>query len=116
MLEDKNQKRTKLSDLGEFGLIEHLTKHFTINQKSTLKSIGDDAAVLDFGDKKTIVSTDLLVEGIHFGIHLSIETMFRGIAVPTFPDGGRPVLDLKAPARILFVQQDFVRQIGATDF
>lgn len=68
MLEDKNQKRTKLSDLGEFGLIEHLTKHFTINQKSTLKSIGDDAAVLDFGDKKTVISTDLLVEGVHFDL------------------------------------------------
>ncbi len=68
MLEDKNTSRTSLSDLGEFKLIEHLTKNFEIKQKSTLKGIGDDAAVLDFGDKKVVVSTDLLVEGVHFDL------------------------------------------------
>ena len=68
MLEDKNQSRTSLSQLGEFGLIEHLTKNFTVSQKSTLKSIGDDAAVLNFGDKKAVISTDLLVEGVHFDL------------------------------------------------
>lgn len=68
MLEDKNQPRTSLSELGEFGLIEHLTKNFGINQKSTLKSIGDDGAVLDFKGKKTVVSTDLLIEGVHFDL------------------------------------------------
>ena len=68
MLEDKNQSRTSLAQLGEFGLIEHLTKNFTITHESTLKSIGDDAAVLDFGDKKAVVSTDLLVEGVHFDL------------------------------------------------
>lgn len=68
MLEDKNQKRTSIASLGEFGLIEHLTKHFKINQESTLKSIGDDAAVLDFKDKKAVISTDLLVEGVHFDL------------------------------------------------
>jgi thiamine-monophosphate kinase len=68
MLENKNNNKTSLSDLGEFGLIEHLTKHFKINQESTLKSIGDDAAVLDFKDKKVVVSTDLLVEGVHFDL------------------------------------------------
>ena len=68
MLEDKNTKRTSLEQLGEFGLIDHLTKHFTINHISTLKGIGDDAAVLDFKNKKTIVSTDLLIEGIHFDL------------------------------------------------
>ena len=68
MLENKNNDRTSLSDLGEFGLIEHLTKHFKINQESTLKSIGDDSAVLDFKDKKVVVSTDLLVEGVHFDL------------------------------------------------
>ena len=54
MLENKDQSRTSLSQLGEFGLIEHLTKNFTISQESTLKSIGDDAAVLNFGDKKRL--------------------------------------------------------------
>jgi hypothetical protein len=61
MLEDKTPQRTSLSQLGEFGLIEHLTKNFDVKQSSTLKSIGDDAAVLDFKDKKAIVSTDLLI-------------------------------------------------------
>lgn len=68
MIEDKNQQRTQLSDLGEFGLIDHLTKNFKINHKSTVKSIGDDAAVLDFKDKKIVVTTDLLVEGVHFDL------------------------------------------------
>ena len=68
MLEDKNQKKTSVSELGEFGLIEHLTKNITINQESTIRSIGDDAAVLDFSDKKVIVSTDLLIEGVHFDL------------------------------------------------
>ena len=68
MLEDKNQKKTSVSELGEFGLIEHLTKNITINQESTIRSIGDDAAVLDFSHKKVIVSTDLLIEGVHFDL------------------------------------------------
>lgn len=68
MLEDKNQKKTSLAELGEFGLIEHLTKNITINQESTIRSVGDDGAVLDFSDKKVIVSTDLLIEGVHFDL------------------------------------------------
>ncbi|MDG1731009.1 MAG: thiamine-phosphate kinase [Algibacter sp.] len=68
MIEDKNQQRTQLSDLGEFGLIEHLTKNFKVKQKSTIKSIGDDAAVLNFENKKVVVTTDLLVEGVHFDL------------------------------------------------
>jgi len=68
MIEDKNQQRTSLEALGEFGLIEHLTKHFKIKQKSTVKGIGDDAAVLDFKSKKIVVTTDLLVEQVHFDL------------------------------------------------
>lgn len=68
MLEDKNQSRTSLSELGEFGLINHITKHFKISQKSTIKGIGDDAAVLDASELQTIVTTDLLVEGVHFDL------------------------------------------------
>src|SRR5690606_37344566 len=68
MIEDKNQQRTLLSHLGEFALIEHLTKDFKINHTSTKKGIGDDAAVLDFKDKKVVISTDLLVESVHFDL------------------------------------------------
>lgn len=68
MLEDKNPQRTPVSQLGEFGLIDHLTKSFDIKHSSTLKGIGDDSAVLDFKDKKVVVSTDLLVEGVHFDL------------------------------------------------
>ncbi len=68
MIEDKNPQRTSIAQLGEFGLIDHLTKNFEITQPSTLKGIGDDAAVLDFKDKKVVVSTDLLIEGVHFDL------------------------------------------------
>src|SRR5690554_1202351 len=63
-----NKDRTNLEELGEFGLIDHLTKAIQLEQKSTLKGIGDDAAVLDFKDMKTLVSTDLLLEGVHFDL------------------------------------------------
>ena len=68
MIEDKNQQRTALSELGEFKLIEHLTKHFKIKHKSTLKGIGDDAAVLEFAAKRMVITTDFLIEGIHFDL------------------------------------------------
>ncbi len=68
MLEDKKQESTSLEKLGEFGLIDHLTNSFTIDQKSTIKGIGDDAAVLSFDNKKTVVTTDLLIEGVHFDL------------------------------------------------
>lgn len=68
MIEDKSPQRTSISQLGEFGLISHLTKNFEINQPSTLKGIGDDAAVLDFKDKKVLISTDLMIEGVHFDL------------------------------------------------
>ncbi len=68
MLENKDQQRTSLGDLGEFGLIDHLTKHFDITHQSTIKGIGDDAAVLAFPDEQIVVTTDLLVEGVHFDL------------------------------------------------
>ena len=63
-----NKEKTGIEKLGEFGLIDHLTRHIKISRKSTLKSIGDDAAVLEFKEKKVLVSTDLLLEGIHFDL------------------------------------------------
>ena len=68
MLKDKGEQRTSLASLGEFGLIDHLTANFKMTQPSTVKGIGDDAAVLDFKSKKVVVSTDLLIEGVHFDL------------------------------------------------
>ncbi|RSC95599.1 thiamine-phosphate kinase [Tenacibaculum singaporense] len=68
MLEDKNQERTSLAELGEFGLINHLTKHFKMYHSSTVKGVGDDAAVINASGKETVITTDLLVEGIHFDL------------------------------------------------
>jgi thiamine-monophosphate kinase len=64
----ENTEKTGIENLGEFGLINHLTKNIKITQKSTVKGVGDDAAVLDFKDKKVLVSTDMLLEGIHFDL------------------------------------------------
>ncbi len=64
-----NPNRTDVNELGEFGLIDHLTKNFDPKLASTIKGVGDDAAVLDYGgDMLTLVSTDMLVEGIHFDL------------------------------------------------
>ncbi len=63
-----NTSRNELSALGEFGLIDHITKHFEINHASTIKGVGDDAAILDYGNEQTVISTDLLLEGIHFDL------------------------------------------------
>ena len=68
MIEDKNISKTNLKDLGEFKLIEKLTENFKNINSSTQMGIGDDAAVLSFTKKKVVVSTDLLVEGVHFNL------------------------------------------------
>jgi thiamine-monophosphate kinase len=68
MLNDKNQQRTSLAKLGEFGLIDHLTKNFVVKHKSTIKGIGDDAAVLEIKSKQIVVTTDLLIENVHFDL------------------------------------------------
>lgn len=64
----ENIERTDISSLGEFGLINHLTKNIKLTRSSTIKGAGDDAAVLDFSGKKMLISTDLLLEGIHFDL------------------------------------------------
>jgi len=68
MLENKNETRSSLSDLGEFKLIEHLTQDATQKHKSTIKGVGDDCAVLEYKNKQTLVTTDLLIEGVHFDL------------------------------------------------
>lgn len=62
------QKRTEIASLGEFGLIQRLTQHNKTRHSSTYKSIGDDAAVIDYQGLMTVVSTDMLIEGIHFDL------------------------------------------------
>src|ERR1700710_1144212 len=64
----ENSERQSIDQIGEFGLISYLTKNIKLTQKSTIKGVGDDAAVLDFAGKKTLISTDLLLEGIHFDL------------------------------------------------
>lgn len=64
----ESEKRTEISDLGEFGLIDHLNEKVIIKNSSTLKGIGDDAAVIEAGDMVKVVTTDLLVEGVHFDL------------------------------------------------
>lgn len=64
----ENTGRTELSSLGEFGLIKHLTQFIEISNEGTVKGIGDDAAILDFSDNQVVVSTDMLVEGVHFDL------------------------------------------------
>ncbi|AVI50780.1 thiamine-phosphate kinase [Pukyongia salina] len=69
MFEEKDQSRTAISELGEFGLISHLTANFKITRKSTVKGIGDDAAVIaPEKGSEIVVTTDMLVEGVHFDL------------------------------------------------
>lgn len=63
-----SEKRTEIADLGEFGLIDHLTKNIELHHASTILGVGDDGAVIDHFGKQTVVSTDLLLEGIHFDL------------------------------------------------
>lgn len=63
-----NINRTEISQLGEFGLIDHLTKNIEIRNASTILGVGDDAAIIDQFGKQTVITTDLLVEGIHFDL------------------------------------------------
>jgi len=67
MLENKNN-RTELEELGEFGLIDHLASAITVKNSSTIKGIGDDCAVVDHGAYLGLITTDLLLEGIHFDL------------------------------------------------
>jgi thiamine-monophosphate kinase len=67
-MEFDNTSRTELSDLGEFGLIKHLTQQIELGRETTVKGVGDDAAVLSYGNMETVISTDMLVEGVHFDL------------------------------------------------
>jgi thiamine-monophosphate kinase len=78
--------KTPISEYGKYGLINHLTRNFKPGNKSTVTGIGDDAAVIDSGEKLTLVSTDLFLEGIHFNLiytpmkHLGYKAVIRAIS------------------------------------
>jgi thiamine-monophosphate kinase len=75
------QDRTEISTLGEFGLIEHLTKNIELQNASSIVGVGDDAAVIDHFGKQTVITSDMLVEGVHFDLmytplkHLGYKTV-----------------------------------------
>ena len=81
------QKSTEISTLGEFGLIDRLTKDLPIVNKSTLRGVGDDCAVMSYPDTEVLVSTDLLVEGIHFDLtYVPLKHLGYKAAVVNFSD------------------------------
>ena len=79
--------RTEISTLGEFGLIRHLTEKITLKNDSTVKGVGDDAAVLDYKEKKVLVTTDLLLEGVHFDLmYVPLRHLGYKAAIVNFSD------------------------------
>ncbi|WP_243347589.1 thiamine-phosphate kinase [Parabacteroides sp. FAFU027] len=89
------KQRTEISTLGEFGLIKHLTETFELKNSSSKKGVGDDAAVLEYTDKQILITTDLLLEGIHFDLtYVPLKHLGYKSAVVNFSDvyamNGRP--------------------------
>ncbi len=81
------QKRTEISSLGEFKLIDHLTQTFELKNSSSKKGVGDDAAVLDYEQKQILVTTDLLLEGIHFDLtYVPMKHLGYKAAIVNFSD------------------------------
>ncbi len=91
-----SEERTEIASLGEFGLIEHLTKNFELHNASSIVGVGDDAAVIDPLGKQIVVTTDMLIEGVHFDLmytplrHLGYKSIIASLsdvyamnAVPT---------------------------------
>jgi thiamine-monophosphate kinase len=80
------EDRTEISSLGEFGLIDHLTKNIEIQNASTIVGVGDDAAVIDHFGKQTVITNDLLIEGVHFDLmytplkHLGYKTVVVNVS------------------------------------
>ncbi len=80
-------KRTEISELGEFGLIDHITKDFKVVNKNTIRAVGDDCAVLNAGDQQMLLSTDLLIEGVHFDLtYMPLKHLGYKAAVVNFSD------------------------------
>ncbi len=87
MFEDRTKPRTEIKDLGEFGLIDFLTSDIELKQDSTVYGVGDDAAVVNPGDKKVLISTDMLMEGIHFDLsYVPLKHLGYKAAIVNFSD------------------------------
>jgi thiamine-monophosphate kinase len=86
-MSEKEHERDEISSLGEFGLIRHLTRDIRLINPSTMVGVGDDAAVLEYGSGKVVVSTDLLAEGIHFNlVYTPLKHLGYKAAVVNFSD------------------------------
>src|SRR5690554_1061027 len=80
-------QRTEIATLGEFGLIDHLTGDIQLVHESSIKGVGDDAAIVDHGNERTLVTTDLLLEGIHFDlVYTPLKHLGYKAAVVNFSD------------------------------
>lgn len=85
-MNDTQNKKTPISELGKFGLIDHLTKKAKLENRSSIMGVGDDAAIIDSGKLQTLVSTDIMLEGIHFNLiytplkHLGYKAVIRAIS------------------------------------
>lgn len=80
-------KEREIAEVGEFGLIDLLTKDFPLRNESSRKGVGDDAAVLSYGDKEVLVTTDLLLEGIHFDLrYVPLKHLGYKAAIVNFSD------------------------------
>ncbi len=80
-------KQTEIASLGEFGLIDRITKDFPLKNESSKIGVGDDAAMLEYGDKEVLVTTDLLLEGIHFDLrYVALKHLGYKAAVVNFSD------------------------------
>ena len=87
MSQDKHQQATEISSLGEFGLIDRLTRDFPLRNESSRLGIGADAAVIAAGDKDILVTTDLLLEGIHFDLrYVPLKHLGYKSAIVNFSD------------------------------
>ncbi len=83
----ESTKRTELSSLGEFGLIKHLTAHFEIKNPSSILGIGDDAAIIQHKGKQTLITQDLLIEGVHFDLtYMPLKHLGYKAAIVNFSD------------------------------
>ena len=81
------EKRTEISTVGEFGLIRLLTKDIKLRNASTVKGVGDDCAILDYKDKKVLVTSDILMEGVHFDLmYMPLKHLGYKAAMVNFSD------------------------------